>query len=142
MADDPMQHGPQRAITRRGVLKHGNAPGDPSTAPRCGARTRRGTPCQGPAVHGKRRCRMHGGNSPGPPKGSQNALKHGLRSAAAVAARKERVAKSRQIAQGMAAFKRYAALADRDGTLTAAEVAEFEELDAWLRQPCEWDGKG
>src|SRR5207302_2378854 len=26
----------------------------------CGAKTRRGTPCQSPAVRGKRRCRMHG----------------------------------------------------------------------------------
>ena len=30
-------------------------------APRCLARTRRGRPCQSPAVAGKTRCRMHGG---------------------------------------------------------------------------------
>jgi ADP-ribosylglycohydrolase len=30
-------------------------------APRCGGRTRRGTPCGNPAVTGKRRCRIHGG---------------------------------------------------------------------------------
>ena len=30
-------------------------------SPRCGARTRKGTACQAPAVAGKRRCRMHGG---------------------------------------------------------------------------------
>ena len=30
-------------------------------APRCLAQTRRGTPCQSPAVAGKTRCRMHGG---------------------------------------------------------------------------------
>jgi hypothetical protein len=36
-----------------------------STAPRCGARTRRGTPCAGPAMHNGR-CRMHGGMSTGP----------------------------------------------------------------------------
>ena len=30
-------------------------------APRCGAKTRKGTPCRSPAVNGKRRCRMHGG---------------------------------------------------------------------------------
>mgnify|MGYP001813695393 FL=1 len=48
-------------------------------APRCGARTRRGTPCQAPAVSGRERCRMHGGApSSGAPKGNQNALKHGL----------------------------------------------------------------
>jgi glucans biosynthesis protein len=48
-------------------------------APRCGARTRRGTPCQGPAM-ANGRCRMHSGNNPGPPRGNRNAWKHGLRS--------------------------------------------------------------
>ncbi len=48
-------------------------------SPRCGAKTRRGTPCQSPAVSGKRRCRMHGGApGSGAPRGNQNALKHGL----------------------------------------------------------------
>ncbi len=48
-------------------------------SPRCGAKTRRGTPCQSPAVSGKRRCRMHGGApGSGAPKGNKNALKHGL----------------------------------------------------------------
>jgi hypothetical protein len=36
-------------------------------AARCGAKTRRGTPCQAPAIRGKARCRMHGGKSPGRP---------------------------------------------------------------------------
>ena len=49
-----------------GRLKNGNAPGDFSKAPRCGAKTRRGTPCQCPAMAGKRRCRLHGGKSTGP----------------------------------------------------------------------------
>ena len=35
-------------------------------SPRCGARTRAGTACQAPALHGKHRCRMHGGGSTGP----------------------------------------------------------------------------
>ncbi|WP_414642036.1 HGGxSTG domain-containing protein [Brevundimonas sp.] len=39
---------------------------------RCGARTRAGTPCQSPAIKGKRRCRMHGGKSPGAPRGEAN----------------------------------------------------------------------
>ena len=48
-------------------------------SPRCGARTRRGSPCQSPAVQGKKRCRMHGGApGSGAPKGNKNALKHGL----------------------------------------------------------------
>lgn len=46
---------------------------------RCGAKTRRGTSCQAPAVQGKRRCRMHGGAAgSGAPKGNRNAVKHGL----------------------------------------------------------------
>lgn len=49
------------------------------SSPRCGAKTRRGTPCQAPAVSGRTRCRMHGGASgSGAPKGNSNALKHGL----------------------------------------------------------------
>ncbi len=36
------------------------------------ARTRKGTLCQGPAVRGKKRCRMHGGKSPGAPRGPAN----------------------------------------------------------------------
>lgn len=47
-------------------------------SPRCGAKTRKGTPCQAPAVSGKLRCRMHGGAAgSGAPNGNQNALKHG-----------------------------------------------------------------
>ena len=47
--------------------------------PKCGARTRKGTPCASPAVKGKTRCRMHGGaKGSGAPAGNQNALKHGL----------------------------------------------------------------
>jgi hypothetical protein len=47
-------------------------------SPRCGARTRHGTPCRAPAVAGKTRCRMHGGaQGSGAPKGNQNARKHG-----------------------------------------------------------------
>jgi hypothetical protein len=87
---------------------------------------------------------MHGGNNPGPPKGSQNALKHGLRSAAAVAARKKRAAAARWLKVGMAKLALYSALEDRAqaGKLTAGEAAEMAELSAWLMQPVEWDGNG
>ena len=34
-------------------------------APRCGARTRNGTPCRAPAMKNGR-CRLHGGKSTGP----------------------------------------------------------------------------
>lgn len=51
--------------TRRGWLRNGNPPGDLSKAATCGARTRRGTECQCPAM-GNGRCRLHGGLSTGP----------------------------------------------------------------------------
>jgi len=35
------------------------------------------------------RCRMHGGMSPGAPKGNRNALKHGRYTAEAIAGRRE-----------------------------------------------------
>ncbi len=46
----------------------------------CGAKTRAGHPCRASAMPNGR-CRMHGGSSPGAPKGNRNAWKHGLRSA-------------------------------------------------------------
>ena len=39
---------------------------------RCEARTRRGTCCQCPAIAGRTRCRLHGGLSPGAPRGPRN----------------------------------------------------------------------
>ena len=41
-------------------------------APRCGATTRAGTPCQRPALRGRKRCRLHGALSPGAPRGHKN----------------------------------------------------------------------
>ena len=67
---------------RRGWLKNDNLPGDFLSASRCGARTRKKTTCQAPAMKNGR-CRMHGGSSTGPrtPEGlerSQHAnWKHG-----------------------------------------------------------------
>ena len=40
-------------------------------SPRCGAKTRSGSPCRSPAM-ANGRCRMHGGPSPGAPKGKGN----------------------------------------------------------------------
>jgi hypothetical protein len=46
-------------------------------APRCGAQTRRGSSCCAPAMPNGR-CRLHGGHSPGGPKGSRNGnFRHG-----------------------------------------------------------------
>ena len=46
-------------------------------APRCGAKTRSGSPCKSPAIRYKKRCRMHGGRGSGAPKANKNAFKHG-----------------------------------------------------------------
>jgi uncharacterized protein YjcR len=43
-----------------------------------------------PAVHGKKRCRMHGGApGSGAPRGNQNALKHGLYTREAIEQRRQ-----------------------------------------------------
>jgi hypothetical protein len=42
------------------------------SAPRCGAKTRSGAVCRCPAIRGRKRCRIHGGLSPGAPRGEQN----------------------------------------------------------------------
>lgn len=76
-------------LMRRGRLKNGNPPGDPSTAPRCGSKTRAGGVCQQPAMENGR-CRMHGGKNPGAPRGERNGnYRHGLRTMEAIADRRE-----------------------------------------------------
>lgn len=50
---------------RFGWLKNDNSTGDPSKAPRCGAKTRKASSCFAPAMKNGR-CRMHGGKSTGP----------------------------------------------------------------------------
>ena len=57
---------------------------------RCGAKTRCGGACRSPAVHGKKRCRMHGGaRGSGAPRANQNACKHGLFTRDAIAERRQ-----------------------------------------------------
>ena len=60
--------------------------------PRCGAKTRKGTPCRAAAMKNGR-CRMHGGKSTGPRPGSlrgnQHNFEHGLYSAETEAFRRQ-----------------------------------------------------
>ncbi|MCP1842169.1 uncharacterized protein YjcR [Bradyrhizobium sp. USDA 4524] len=59
-------------------------------SPRCGAKTRCGSSCRAHAVHGKTRCRMHGGaEGSGAPRANRNAHKHGLFSWDAIAERRQ-----------------------------------------------------
>jgi hypothetical protein len=74
-----------------GRLKNGNRAGDPANAPRCGAKTRAGSRCQQPAMPNGR-CRLHGGKSPGAPRGKRNGnFRHGLRTIEAITERREAV---------------------------------------------------
>lgn len=57
-------------------------------AARCGAKTRSDGFCRAPAIRGKKRCRMHGGTSPGAPKGNLNAFKHGKNAAEVLEAKR------------------------------------------------------
>lgn len=73
-------------------------------APRCGAKTRKRTPCRSPAMLNGR-CRMHGGKSTGPrtPEGLERCRranwKHGGRSQDAVAERKKAKVVRRKLAR-------------------------------------------
>ncbi len=71
-------------------------------APRqCGAKTRAGTPCKTPPMRDRTRCRMHGGTSPGAPKGNRYAWKHGRYSAAAIAERRRFRALMKSLKEGL-----------------------------------------
>jgi hypothetical protein len=78
---------------RRGMLRNANPSGDFSKAERCGAKTRRRTHCQCPAMKNGR-CRLHGGLSTGPKTAEgierirQAVTKHGRYSMAAQAERR------------------------------------------------------
>jgi hypothetical protein len=92
----------------RGRLLHGNRSGDTLIAPRCLAKTRSGQKCMAPAMRNPKtgkysRCRMHGGASTGPKtkegleRCRQARWKHGFRSAAAIAERKQQEQTKRQL---------------------------------------------
>ena len=61
----PLLHFPETIMNPQS----NNEPKQFAAAPRCQARTRSGKSCRSAAVNGKRVCRMHGGMSPGAPKG-------------------------------------------------------------------------
>jgi len=83
--------------TKPVLLRNGNRQGDPNSAPRCGAKTRKGPACRNPAMKNGR-CRLHGGKSTGPtsPEGLERSkkanLKHGLYSKDFLSERKNVIA--------------------------------------------------
>ena len=62
--DNPMR-------SMENISKYGYPTSNLLNIRRCGAKTRKGTPCKGPAVRGKKRCRMHGGTNLGRPRDPQ-----------------------------------------------------------------------
>jgi hypothetical protein len=74
-------------------------------SPRCGAKTRSAGTCRSPAVHGKTRCRRHGGaQGSGAPRANQNARKHGLFTRDAIAERRQiraLLVEARKLLEGM-----------------------------------------
>lgn len=74
-------------------------------SPRCGAKTRSSGACRAPAVHGKTRCRMHGGaRGSGAPRANRNARKHGRFTRDAIEERREirrLVGEVRKVLEGM-----------------------------------------
>ena len=64
---------------------------------RCLAKTRRGTPCQKPALTGNARCQIHGGRG-GAPSGSANGnYRHGRYTKKRMAIRREQAAQLREL---------------------------------------------
>jgi hypothetical protein len=73
-----------------GMSDHIRNTGPMLASPRCGAKTRCGGACRSPAVHGRKRCRMHGGaHGSGAPRANRNARKHGMFSRNAIAERRQ-----------------------------------------------------
>jgi hypothetical protein len=54
------------------MKNYATRPRDLKQRPHWGAGTRAGAPCQRPSVRGRKRCRFHGGLSPGAPRGPKN----------------------------------------------------------------------
>jgi hypothetical protein len=64
---------------------------------RCGAKTRRGTPCQKPALMGNARCQLHGGRG-GAPSGPRNGnYRHGRFTKEAMNRHRETMAELREL---------------------------------------------
>ena len=84
-----------------------------AAALRCGAKTRRGTSCEAPAIKGRKRCRLHGGLSTGPrtPEGRERIRQArtvtGFYSAASIAARRKAAANYRQLRATLHQFGGY-----------------------------------
>src|SRR4029077_20886624 len=62
----------QAKIEINSMKNYATRPGHLKQWPHCGARTRAGDPCKRPAIRDRKRCLIHGGLSPGAPRGPKN----------------------------------------------------------------------
>ena len=92
MAINPMNAGP---TTHRPLSQWQFGPDWPGR--RCGAKTRRGSACQKPAIKGKNRCQLHGGRSTGAKGKSNGNYKHGHYTKEAIANRQAADARVREL---------------------------------------------
>ena len=82
-------------MNRQGSIKWRFGPDWPGR--RCSAKTRRGTPCQKPALIGNARCQLHGGRG-GAPSGPRNGnYRHGRFTKERIASRRKETAKLREL---------------------------------------------
>jgi hypothetical protein len=87
--NEDQPHGHRSNKSPHGWLKHGNTPCDIRSLPKCKARSKStGVRCGNIAMKGKRVCHLHGGKSPGAPRGNKNALKNGRYASGAIVERK------------------------------------------------------
>ena len=78
MKNKKQPHGQRKKTFKLGRLKNNNPACDLCDLPQCKAKSKTTGKRRGNrAMKGKRVCRIHGGKSPGAPKGNLNALKHG-----------------------------------------------------------------
>ena len=102
-------HGRRSNKSPHGWLKHGNTPCDIRSLPKCRARSKStGVRCGNIAMRGKRVCHLHGGKSPGAPRGNKNALKHGHYSSAGIIERKSVRSITKQILATISEIKKMA----------------------------------
>ncbi len=93
---------PETTSPGPGPLRSADPLGNANLAPRCGAKTRAGSPCQAPAMKNGR-CYLHGGKSTGPrtPEGRARMraahLKNGLYTRQAIADRRRMMAEIRAL---------------------------------------------
>jgi hypothetical protein len=98
---------PQGQRSPYGWLKNNNPPCDIRALPKCRAKSKTtGIRCGNGAMRGKRVCWIHGGRSPGAPKGNRNAIKHGRYTSRKIIERKATRLKMKRLKASISAISK------------------------------------